>query len=137
MLRLKIEKIIKSSNLTLTKSRKQVLIAFLQSARPLSLKHLRSVVGKIDRVTLFRILSIFEQRGIIHSIRLDNGQNLYALCNHECDSDNHNHKHVHFQCTECDDVSCLNIENFPQIKLPNHTVHNLNINASGICINCS
>ncbi|MBJ05354.1 MAG: Fur family transcriptional regulator [Flavobacteriales bacterium] len=137
MLHLKIKNIIKSTNISLTKSRKKVLIVFLKASKPISLKYIRSAIGKMDRVTLFRILSLFEEKGIIHSIRFNDVNTLYALCNDECSGEKHNHNHIHFQCIECDDVSCLNIKEFPTIKIPNYTISNLNINASGICLNCS
>ena len=136
MLRLKIENIIKQHGLSLTKTRKKVLKLFLKSIKPLSLKEIRSLVGDIDRVTLFRTLSVFEEKRIIHNIRLENGQNLFALCKEECSEDQHEHNHVHFQCESCDDVSCLEIDNFPLFKIPNYKLNNININISGICKHC-
>ena len=136
MLRLKIENIIKKHGLSLTKTRKKVLKLFLNSNKPLSLKEIRSLVGDIDRVTLFRILSVFEEKSIIHNIRLESGQNLFALCKEECSEDQHDHNHVHFQCESCDDVSCLEIDNFPSFKIPNYKLNNININISGICKHC-
>ena len=136
MLQLQIKKIIKGSGLTVTKIRKKVLNIFLNSSKPLSLHDIQSSVGNIDRVTLFRILSIFEEKKIIHVIRLDKGGKLFALCE-SCNKKNHNHNHVHFQCEKCDDVSCLPIQNFPEFNIPKYRISNVNINMNGICLNCN
>ena len=133
---LKIKNIIKISKLTLTKNRKKVFNAFIKSGKPLSLKGIRLLVGDIDRVTLFRILSAFESKRIIHVINLESGQKLFALCNKECQKDAHVHNHIHFHCEHCDDVSCLPIKEWPQVSVPYYTFNNLSINASGLCINC-
>ena len=137
MLRLKIEDVLKNHGLPLTKSRKKVLKSFLKSLKPLSLKEIRLLVGDIDRVTLFRVLSVFEKKQILHKIRLENGQDLFALCQEECKGDNHIHNHIHFQCEACSDVACLPINNFPTLNIPNYIFNNININVSGFCANCS
>ena len=59
MLRLQIEKIIKNSGLSATKTRKKVLTAFLKSKKPITLKEINKTIANVDRVTLFRILSVF------------------------------------------------------------------------------
>jgi|TARA_B100000530_G_scaffold74736_1_gene44305 Fur family ferric uptake transcriptional regulator len=137
VLRLQIKNIIKKSQLSLTKNRKKVLRVFLTKNKPLSTHDIQSLVGNIDRVTLFRILSAFEDKKIIHIIRLDNGQKLFALCTQDCDESKHIHNHVHFQCTKCDDVSCISVDNFPQFQLPQYVINNVNININGLCINCN
>jgi len=136
VLHLQIKNIIKRTGLTLTKSRKKVLNIFLNSEKPLSLKQLRLLVSDMDRVTLFRILSFFEDNKIIHTIRLDKGQDLFALCVEECEKEQHQHNHIHFQCQNCEDVSCLPIKDFPVLSAPNYVINNLSINAVGICKNC-
>ena len=94
MLQLQVIKMIKEYGLTVTKIRKKVLSAFLSSNKPLSANNIKTLVGYIDRVTLFRILLAFEEKKIIHVIRLDNGDKLFALCESTCDKENHNHNHV-------------------------------------------
>ena len=137
MLRYKIENILKSQNLSLTKSRKKVLRCFLKESKPLNLSQIRLLVGDMDRVTLFRVLNIFEMKNIIHRIRLENENTLFALCKDECAGDKHVHNHIHFQCEICLDVSCLSIDNFPVLKLPNYTFNNIDINVTGLCVNCN
>ena len=137
MLRLQIEKILKSSGLSVTKNRKKLLKAFLHAAKPLALDQIRLLIGYIDRVTLFRILSAFEERKIIHTIMLEDGSKLFALCDKSCDSVSHNHDHIHFKCDSCDDVSCLSVDKFPDFKIPNYMIRDISINVNGLCANCS
>lgn len=139
MFQIQIEKILKNSNLAVTKNRRKVLKVFLKLSKPLDLKTIKSSIVNIDRVTLFRILSIFEDHQIIHAIHLENRDRLYALCNHECSSSEktHTHKHIHFECEECSDVICLPVDTLPTLNIPNYIVNQLNINASGLCSNCN
>ena len=55
--------------------------------KPINLKTIRDYVEGIDRVTLFRILSLFESKKIIHKIVLENGLIYFAICNEKCSSD--------------------------------------------------
>ena len=138
MLQLKFEKILKIRGLSVTNNRLKLLKVFVQLDKPLDLKSIKLLMGSIDRVSLFRILLIFEKTKIIHSINLAEGSKLYALCDQECASNDrvHEHKHIHFQCTDCDDVSCLPITNFPILTAPNYIINNVSINASGLCSEC-
>ena len=138
MLRLQIEKIIKNSGLSATKTRKKVLTAFLKSKKPITLKEINKTIANVDRVTLFRILSVFEEKKIIHIINIGDNQKLYALCPQECKTNNlgHSHDHIHFKCDDCHDVLCLPIVEFPQFNVPNYIINNVNINASGQCSKC-
>ncbi len=136
MLRLSIKDIIKKHSLSITKNRKKILKLFLDSDKPLSLKQIRSSVGLIDRVTLFRILSVFEEKKIIHIIRLESGDTLYAFCKEKCPIGKHEHNHIHFQCESCDTVSCVPINDYPNIQIPNYQLNNININVSGLCSSC-
>ena len=138
MLHLKIKNLLKNCSLAVTKNRSKVLNFFLKEGKPVDLKALNSKFKDLDRVTLFRILSIFEKNKLIHSIILDNGRKFFALCNHECRvTPNHNHKHIHFVCNKCDDVTCLDLDNFPKLKVPNYTFNEISINVNGVCSNCN
>lgn len=91
-----------------------------------------------DRVTLYRILSAFEEKGIIHKIMDVHGVARYAMCNEKhCTELEHHDEHVHFNCTECGDVVCLDSVKVPDIKLPkSFSLSRLNLNIEGTCDNC-
>ena len=138
MLHLKTQKLLKDCSLAVTKNRSKVLFFFLKEGKPIDLKTINSKFKDFDRVTLFRILSIFEKKKLIHSIVLDNGKKFFSVCNHECRvANNHNHKHIHFVCNKCDDVTCLDIDNFPKLQVPNYIFNDISINVSGLCSNCN
>ena len=145
MLHLEAKNLLKKIPLTVTKNRLKILSYFLKKNKPIGLQNINKNFKDFDRVTLFRILSVFEKHKLIHSIILENGKKLFALCKNECrksnhhdcqNSINHNHKHIHFVCKECNDVSCLDIDNFPKIQASNYIFSEININVSGICSNC-
>ena len=81
---------------------------------------------------------MIEENKIIHTINLNDGSTLYALCSQDCDSNegSHSHKHIHFQCNDCNDVSCLSISDFPTLVVPNYIINDISINASGVCSSC-
>ena len=110
---------------------------FLKRPKPSSLKEIKKYLGEFDRVTLFRILNLFEEKNIIHSIRIDSENNFYSICYENCGKEGHFHDHVHFKCESCNDVSCLSIDEFPSISIPNYKINNIDINIVGVCKTCN
>ena len=53
-----------------------------------------------DRVTIYRTLKTFVDKGIIHKV-LDEEGLRYALCKEVCHDHDHHHDHVHFKCQLC------------------------------------
>ena len=138
MLHLEAKNLLKKTTLAVTKNRLKVLSYFFKKNKPVSLKIINKNFKDFDRVTPFRILSVFEKNKLIHSIILENGKKLFALCKNECQgSIIHDHKHVHFVCKECDEVSCLDLDDFPKIQASNYIFNEISINVSGICSNCT
>src|SRR5471030_165521 len=79
---------------------------------------LESVISDVDRVTLYRILSAFEEKGIIHKVFDLNGTANYALCLSDCNEHDHHDEHLHFNCISCKNVYCLDDLDIPPVKLP-------------------
>ncbi|PKV52598.1 Fur family ferric uptake transcriptional regulator [Aquimarina sp. MAR_2010_214] len=100
---------------------------------------LEAMIGKdVDRVTLYRILKTFEEKGIIHKILDLNGTANYAICESSCNEHDHKDNHVHFNCTVCLDIYCLENLQIPNIKMPSGFVpHTTNLIVYGICEKCS
>lgn len=92
-----------------------------------------------DRVTLYRVLNAFEEKGLIHRIIDAHGTARYALCNeNSCDADHHHDEHIHFNCTQCNKVMCLDDTHIPTVKLPrNYQAVKYNLNIEGICRDCN
>jgi Fur family transcriptional regulator, ferric uptake regulator len=130
--------ILKKNQLSVTYSRKKILELFLNSAGALAHADIEKNTGEIfDRVTIYRTLQSFVDKGIIHNIPTSDNSILYALCRQDCEAGHHHDNHVHFICDECSKTICLDEVTIPEIKLPKgfkpkHTEMVVN----GVCGDC-
>jgi len=111
--------ILKKNHLSVTDSRKKILELFLSS--PGALAHADIEKGtseEFDRVTVYRTLQTFVDKGIIHNIPTTDNSVLYALCKQDCEAGHHHDNHVHFICNECNKTTCLDDVTIPEVKLP-------------------
>ena len=131
--------VLKTNQLKVTQPRLRVLEIISTKISAISQPELEKILGsEIDRVTLYRILASFEDKGILHKVFDLNGTATYAICSTKCTSDHHHDQHVHFICSVCNSVFCLNEIALPKIKLPHHfSLHSIAINAVGICDSCN
>lgn len=90
-----------------------------------------------DRVTVYRTLSSFEEKGIIHKAP-DEGYGVkYALCSEHCPDGAHDEMHVHFICNTCNHTYCLEDTHIPMIKLPgDYAVEGFSYTVNGVCKSC-
>ena len=80
------EHLLKRHKLKRTEPRLRVLSMLSSKNVATSQPDLEGVIGDVDRVTLYRILSAFEEKGIIHKVFDLNGTANYALCSSDCGS---------------------------------------------------
>lgn len=131
------EHLLKRHQLKRTEPRLRVLSLLSNKSVATSQPDLESVIGDVDRVTLYRILSAFEEKGIIHKVFDLNGTANYALCSSNCDEHDHHDEHLHFNCTLCKNVYCLDDLDLPQIKLPaGFKLEGFSFSATGLCPKC-
>jgi len=130
--------VLKDHDLKHTKQRVRVLEEIAMDSVAISQPELEKKLGKeIDRVTLYRILNAYEEKGILHKIMDMNGTTNYAICSPSCSVDHHHDEHVHFNCTNCLKIYCLDVM-IPKIKMPEgFTASTVNTTAYGICEKCS
>jgi Fur family transcriptional regulator, ferric uptake regulator len=130
--------ILKKQGLSITDSRKKILDIFLQNDGALAHADIEKNAGtQFDRVTIYRTLQTFVEKGIVHQIPTTDNSVYYALCKHECDSDHHHDNHVHFICNKCEKTICLDDVTVPQVKLPNNfTKSTAAMIVYGHCENC-
>jgi Fur family ferric uptake transcriptional regulator len=131
-----IKNILKSHNLKVTDGRVDVLDFFIRQNKTLSFKNLEEEFKDSDRVTLYRTLSAFAEKGVLHKIPDDSGHATYGLCHDTCDSEDHNHDHIHFKCHECGTIECLE-QNIPPIKVPGYKVKEADLILKGVCKICA
>ena len=129
--------ILKRKNLSITDSRKKILSLFLDSKDALAHGDIEKKAGeKFDRVTIYRTLQTFVEKGIIHSIPTSDNSVKYALCK-DCGEGHHHDNHVHFVCSNCLSTICLDDIVSPDITLPaGYEVENVEVVINGICTSC-
>lgn len=131
--------LLKRSKLRITDGRISILNYFQQHAKKgLSIHDLQAVFSKeYDKVTLYRTIHTFVEKGLIHRILDESGLEKYALCGEHCSDAQHNHEHVHFYCLHCGKTECLDERIELTIKLPAHYLKKqANFLISGICASC-
>ena len=132
------ERLLKTFRLRLTPTRQEVLHLFLRRDHALSHSDIeKEIKNDLDRVTVYRTLKTFLDKGLIHKVLDDEGGMKYALCTETCSVKGHHHEHVHFKCTRCSQTHCLNVE-IPAVKLPKgYQPDEMNLLIQGICDRCS
>jgi Fur family ferric uptake transcriptional regulator len=130
--------VLKAHGLKNTKQRQLVLEELAKMNSAVSQPELEKTLGKeMDRVTLYRILSTFEEKGIVHSILDLNGTTNYASCSASCTEGHHHDEHLHFNCTNCLKIYCLDVK-IPNVKMPSgFKAAHIETTASGLCNHCS
>jgi Fur family ferric uptake transcriptional regulator len=86
-----------------------------------------------DRVTLYRTLRLFTEKGIIHKIVIDGETQKYKLAGRFRKSD-----HAHFYCTRCKKLICMPQLNVDLSGLPEgFHFECARLIVEGICDHCS
>ena len=129
---------LQDAGLSQTAQRTAVLEIIIRADGPLSAAEIlnRTDPGqRINRVTVYRILSSFRERRIIRELPTDQGLNLYEMA---C---RHNPIHPHFYCRACRTMSCL-----PPLTLSQamdwfagpdaFRIEDVRVNLSGVCRQC-
>ncbi len=130
--------ILKQNRLSVTGSRQKILDLFLLSDGALSHAAIEKSTGEsFDRVTVYRTLQTFVEKGIIHLIPTTDNSIKYALCKSDCAPGHHHDNHVHFICGECNKTICLDDVNIPAVRLPaGFTPKRSEMVVTGICGDC-
>jgi Fur family transcriptional regulator, ferric uptake regulator len=130
--------ILKSNHLSNTDSRREILQVFLRSRSALAHHDIEKKTSeKFDRVTVYRTLQTFIDKGIVHTIPTSDNAVKYALCREECSEGHHHDNHIHFVCDSCGNTTCLDETAIPQIKLPQgYRQEKVNVIVNGVCKTC-
>jgi Fur family transcriptional regulator, ferric uptake regulator len=130
--------ILKDYDLRTTTSRSAILRLFLRNSFALSYSDIeREIAESFDRVTVYRTLKTFLDKGVIHKVLDDEGSLKYALCSELCSAHGHHHEHVHFKCVKCGRTSCLEEVTIPAVNLPKgYVAGEINLLIQGTCNRC-
>jgi len=131
--------LLRRNQLSITDSRIAILELFNNSNSALAHADIEKATNeKYDRVTIYRTLQTFVEKGIIHTIPTTDNSVLYALCKDSCSSGHHHDNHVHFICDECGTTYCLDNVIIPEIVLPEGFIaERKDVVVSGICKTCN
>lgn len=109
---------------------------FLNSQQvALSLSEIENHFDSADRITIYRTLKTFEEKGIVHSIQEGNTTK-YRLCSDECDERTHKDWHLHFYCKICKQTTCKEDIVAPSDLGGTFRIDEIRFFVKGICENC-
>ena len=131
-----LKNILKKHKLRVTDCRMDVLELFLKNDHALTSKDLENELTGYDRVTLYRTLNSFMEKGVLHKIPNDNGYASYGVCHNTCGPDHHQHNHVHFKCSDCGTIECISDQDVPKIQLDGYIINEINYLVNGVCKSC-
>lgn len=134
-----VEQILKENGIANTDSRRKILELFLDQGSALAHSDIeKKMGGALDRVTVYRTLQTFLEKGLIHTIPSTDNSIRYALCKSECSEGHHHDDHVHFVCDECGSTVCLDTVTTPVVKLPRgFKGKQVDVVVSGTCKDCN
>lgn len=130
---------LRTYKLKATPVRLKVLEALSNSPKALSHSELDKKFNDLDRVSIYRTLYSFEEKGLIHRVIDANGGVRYSTCKSNCSTEKHYDHHLHFSCSKCDKTICLDqVSTPPPSKIPEgFLVNNYYTLATGVCNTCS
>ncbi len=130
--------ILEEKELKKTPIRLDVLEALINSTSALSQHEIEAKFNNsLDRITLYRTLKSFEEKGVVHRIYNSFGEAKYALCQDNCEEHAHTDHHLHFNCLHCKRTFCINEVHIPAFSLPHGLVAvQYNFSVEGVCEKC-
>ena len=134
----RVDDILRRNSLSVTESRKKILNLFMNVNGALAHGDIERKAGeKFDRVTVYRTLQTFVEKGIIHTIPTTDNSVRYALCKDDCSEGHHHDHHVHFICLKCGATLCMEDVVVPEIKMrKGFSVNEIEVVVKGICLYC-
>jgi len=131
-----LKRTLKDHALRITDCRMDVLEMFQRASSALSFRDIEEELTGYDRVTLYRTLNSFIEKGVLHKIPDDSGIARYGACYETCTAHKHLHDHVHFKCEQCGKIECIPNHHVPKMKIPGYQIHSSSMIVKGYCENC-
>lgn len=130
--------ILKRHNLRRTLMREQVLHIFFAAGREaIAHPELERLLPDADRITLYRTLKSFEEKGVLHQVVDTSNATKYALCDATCTEHDHQDHHAHFHCQDCGKTICLDATTPAHIPTPpGYYVKQTHLVLEGTCEKC-
>lgn len=131
--------LIRAAGAKVTRGRVRVLDALIAARQPLCHTELETLLGgagaaALDRVTLYRILDSLVACGL--ALKAVDTRGVFRFS--AAGARREHAGHVHFRCTDCGGVFCLEAEPPPPPKLPRgFRLAEVELDVRGICRDCS
>ena len=133
------QEMLASKALEATRNRLYVLEVVGNNQFPLSADDIYKTLERstsINRVTVYRILDLLVERGIIERLSTGGRAAYYGLAPND-----HHEPHPHFYCKSCGQMDCLtpeslNIDTDPLWKTFPGRIDKVEVRVDGICKNC-
>ncbi len=133
------QSVLSQNGISCTQFRTELLNLFHSSNKSLSVNDIVNYFdNSINKVTVYRSLDSFENKGLIHKVPDANNLKRYSLCReNECNANSHNHNHGHFICYSCNQTFCLEEIKSPEITcMKGFYIQELKLTAEGYCKDC-
>lgn len=132
-----IEKRLEARGIRPTAVRNLIFDAMVNHPQAFSLADLEAKLDTVDKSTLFRTITHFHDKLLIHSIDDGSGSMKYSVCSEDCMC-SLNELHVHFYCNQCQNTYCLESISIPKVQLPKDFVlESVNFVFKGFCDKCN
>lgn len=117
----------------------RLLIArtLVEACSPLSVSELEDRLVTVDKSTIFRTLTLFLARHLIHGLEDGSGTVKYEWCSGAC-ACTIDDMHTHFYCEHCRRTFCFRQMRIPPVELPDGFVpYGINYMVKGLCPDCA
>ena len=128
--------LLKKRKLRATPARTDLLNVVQSYGTAIPYTKIQEKLADTDRITLYRTLNIFLEKGILHKAYTSGEETYYAVCGENCTAHEHRHNHVHFKCTICENVTCEKTAEEIRIDLPGFRVETVGVFLTGVCGGC-
>ena len=133
------EEMLKAVGLDASENRMRILEVVGNNSFPLSAGDIYKTLARsspINRVTVYRILDLLVDEGVIERISTGGRAFYYGLAPND-----HHQAHPHFYCKRCGQMDCLNpeslsIEIAPLWKTFPGRIDKVEVRVDGVCKNC-
>jgi Fur family ferric uptake transcriptional regulator len=125
--------LLRSAGVKVTPGRVRVLEALLVSSRPMSHADIEALLPDADRVTLYRVLDSLVNCGL--ALRAVDTRGIFRFS--ASGARREHQTHVHFRCTDCGGVFCLEAVPPPPPELPRgFLLSAAEYDVRGVCADC-
>lgn len=98
--------VLRQSELSLTRGRIRLLEVLSVAANPLSEAEIEQFMkGECNRTTIYRNLTVLVNKGLVQRILADDAFKYKLISSSR--KNKHSRDHVHFKCTRCNQILCL------------------------------